>query len=105
MGSYRHKLDIIADILDVVSTRGARKTQVMYRSNLSYAVMQKYLAELINAALVSYIENRMCYVITNKGREFLRAYQEYSKTNKRVAKRLSEARVKKRILEKMCSGT
>ena len=103
MGSYRHRLDIIADILDVVS-RDAKKTQIMYQANLSYAVMQKYLAELIDASLLSYEDERMVYVITDKGRDFLRAYSEYSKTNKRAAKRLSEARVKKKVLEKLCSG-
>jgi predicted transcriptional regulator len=103
LGSYRGRLDIIADILNVVSV-DAKKTQIMYRANLSYAVMQKYLAELNDASLINFMKNRMCYVITEKGLEFLRAYHEYSKTNKRVTKRLSEARIKKKALEKLCSG-
>ena len=45
MGNYRGKLDIIADILRVVSGN-AKKTQIMYQANLSYRVLQKYLAEI-----------------------------------------------------------
>ena len=104
MGSYRRRLDIIADILDVVS-RDAKKTQIMYQANLSYAVMQKYLTELHNSSLIRYVSERMVYIITDKGREFLRAYHEYSKTSKSVKKRLSEMRVKKQVLEKLCPGT
>lgn len=104
MGSYRGKLDIIADILEVVSG-DAKKTQIMYKANLSYAVLQKYLGRLTFAKLISFDYDRECYVLEEKGREFLRNYQDYSKTNSHVRKRLSEARVQKRALEKLCSNS
>lgn len=103
MGSYRHRLDIIADILRVVSG-SAKKTQIMYQANLSYAVMQKYLAEMTDASLISFEDDKRCYVLTNKGSAFLDAYHEYSKTNRHMEQRLNDVRNKKDVLEKLCSS-
>lgn len=41
---YRSRYEIIADMLNVVSGR-AKKTKIMYQANLSYKLLQKYLAE------------------------------------------------------------
>ena len=78
MGIYRGRLDIIADILNVASRR-ARKTQIMYQANLSYKVLKKYLADLMSAELVSFEGNSQLFLLTDKGREFLDAYDKYSK--------------------------
>ena len=104
MGNYRRRLDIIADILDVVNG-DARKTKIMYKANLSYAVMQKYLAQMIHSSLISYKAESRTYVLTNKGNRFLENYRDYFKTNEHARKRLNEARVKKKVLEQLCSGT
>jgi predicted transcriptional regulator len=103
LGNYRGRLDIIADILHVVSGN-ARKTQIMYQANLSYKVLQKYLAEITGASLISFEDKRRCYILTAKGREFLDAYQEYFKTNRQVEKRVDDVRTKKNVLEKLCSS-
>ena len=103
MVNYRGRLDIIADILHVVSGN-ARKTQIMYQANLSYKVLQKYLAEITGASLISFEDKRRCYILTAKGQEFLDAYQEYSKTNRQVEKRVDDVRIKKNVLEKLCSS-
>jgi predicted transcriptional regulator len=103
LGNYRGRLDIIADILHVVS-RNAKKTQIMYQANLSYRVLQKYLAEITGAFLICFEDGARCYVLTDKGRAFLDAYEEYSKTNRHVEKRLNDVRTKKNVLEKLCSS-
>jgi predicted transcriptional regulator len=103
LGHYRGRLDIIADILQVVSGN-ARKTQIMYQANLSYRVLQKYLAEITGASMICFEDGKRCYVLTDKGREFLDAYEEYSKTNRHAEKRLNDARSKKNILEKLSSS-
>ena len=103
MGNYRGRLDIIADILNVAS-RNARKTQIMYQANLSYSVMQRYLAEITGAQLVCFENEKQCYSLTDKGRNFLEAYEKYSKTNKHVAKRLTEVATKKKVLDELCSS-
>jgi predicted transcriptional regulator len=103
LGNYRDRLGIIADILRVVSGN-ARKTQIMYQANLSYKVLQRYLAEITEASLIDFECDRQCYVLTAKGREFLDAYRKYSKTNMHVEKRLNDVRTKKSALERLCQG-
>jgi predicted transcriptional regulator len=103
LGNYRGRLDIIADILQVVSGN-AKKTQIMYQANLSYRVLQKYLAEITGASLICFEGGTRCYILTDKGRAFLDAYEEYSKTNRHVEKRLNDVRCKKNDLEKLCSS-
>jgi predicted transcriptional regulator len=103
LGNYRGRLDIIADVLRVVSGN-AKKTQIMYQANLSYRVLQKYLAEITGASLICFEDGERCYVLTDKGRAFLDAYEEYSKTNRHVEKRLNDVRTKKNVLEKLCSS-
>lgn len=103
MGSYRARLDIIADILNVAS-RSAKKTQIMYQANLSYKVLQRYLSEIVNAQLVSFEDETQLFQLTDKGRDFLDAYQKYSKTHRHVEKRLDEIASKKKALENLCIG-
>ena len=103
MGSYRGRLDIIADILNVTS-KSARKTQIMYQANLSYKVLQKYLATIVSAELISFEDDSQLFLLTDKGREFLDAYDKYSKTNKHVEKRLDEVATKKKVLEDLSAG-
>jgi predicted transcriptional regulator len=103
LGNYRGKLDIIADILHVVSGN-AKKTQIMYQANLSYRVLQRYLAEIAGASLIDYENEKQRYILTDKGREFLDAYQEYSRINRYVEKRLSVFRAKKNALQELCSN-
>jgi predicted transcriptional regulator len=100
--SYRHRIEIIADILNVAGNN-AKKTQIMYQANLSYSVLQRYLAEVAAASLVSYSLESQSFMLTPKGREFLAAYKKYSKTSQHVEKRLSEVAAKRKVLEQLCS--
>jgi predicted transcriptional regulator len=102
LGSYRGRLDIIADILQVVS-QNAKKTQIMYQANLSYKVLQRYLRNITAASLVDFEDAEQCYVLTPKGQEFLEAYTEYAKTNKSIEKRLNVANIKKKCLDELCA--
>ena len=102
MGSYRGRLDIIADILNVVKGK-AKKTQIMYQANLSFKVLQRYLAEIVGASLIDFDDGANCYMLTEKGFKFLKAYQKYSETNKHIKNRMNDARNKKQFLEKLCS--
>jgi len=103
LGSYRGRLDIIADILHVVS-QNAKKTQIMYQANLSYKVLTKYLTEVSEASLIDFEDKKRCYVLTAKGREFLEAYKEYSRDNRHLERRLNEINGKKKVLEELCSS-
>jgi predicted transcriptional regulator len=100
---YRNRFDIIADMLNVASGR-AKKTQIMYQANLSYRVLQRYLAEITAASLIDFHDERRCYMLTDKGREFLAAYQEYARRSKHLEKGLNDVQAKERFLEGLCSG-
>jgi predicted transcriptional regulator len=99
--NYRGRIDIIADILKVAEAT-VKKTQIMYRANLSYTVLQRYLAELTDASLIIFDSARQSYGLTDKGREYLVLYKEYSRANKHIERRLTTTRVKKGALDKLC---
>jgi predicted transcriptional regulator len=103
LGNYRGRLDIIADILQVVS-QNAKKTQIMYQANLSYKVLQRYLQDITAASLIYFETAEQCYMLTQKGQDFLEAYKDYSKTNRSIEKRLNDVDNKKKNLEELCSN-
>jgi predicted transcriptional regulator len=103
LGSYRSRFDIIADILHVVKDDGAKKTQIMYGANLSYTVLTRYLREVLEACLIKFEMNRRCYVLTDKGREFLEHYREYSRRNRHLENQLKTVDAKRKVLEELCS--
>ena len=98
---YRSRFDIIDDVLNVISGK-AKKTQIMYQANLSYRLLQKYLDEVKRSGLVQYERKDRCYVLTDKGREFLQAYKEYSRRASFVEKHLNHFKLKEKVLEKLC---
>lgn len=101
MGTYRDRLDIIADILNVAS-REAKKTQIMYQANLSYKVLQRYLSEIVEASLVEYKKHNQRYFLTFKGQQYLDAYKDYARYSKTIEKRLNDFSTKRKNLETLC---
>lgn len=104
MGSYRSRLDIIADMLHVVSEGSAKKTQIMYQANLSYRLLRKYLAEIVESRLIRFDRKNRCYELTSKGEKFLQKHKDYSRRNRHLEKRLNDLEDKKRALEELCSN-
>ena len=102
MSKYRDGLQIVADIL-VIASRRTRKTQIMYKANLSYRLLCRYLDRVLDAGLVSF-EERDCYALTDKGKEFLARHEAYSKRCKRLEASLSHVNDEKMLLENMCYG-
>lgn len=76
--NHRGNLDIIADILDA-SFGGVKKTYLMYRCNLSFKQLKNYSGFLLTSGLLHVREEREpakgLFEVTDKGREFLRAYK------------------------------
>jgi len=102
--SYREHLDIVADMLNVIS-RNPKKTRIMYQANLSYSILQRYLSEIVAASLVSFEGTSQSYALTPKGQEFLYAYKEYSKIRQHVEKRLNQAATKRKVLQQLCCAS
>lgn len=100
MGKYRRNFEIVADILDVVKKGGQKKTHVMYKANLSYKLLNKYLTEVLDAGLVR-VENKDCYMLTEKGQSFLECFDEYSKRRNQLEQQSSDLNKVLILLESM----
>jgi len=75
----RNSLEIIAEILRL-ARKGARKTRIVYGANLNFKMLEEYLTRLESRGLVSSPRNNGGLITTTeKGREFLRQFQELSR--------------------------
>ena len=75
MGNHRRgKIQIVADMLEVGKNGGVKKTYFMYRCNLSYDQLERYMKIVLGANLLKKHDNldgSDVYGTTEKGREFL----------------------------------
>jgi len=102
MVKYRSRLQIVADMLSVVSgNNDVKKTRIMYLANLSWDLLNRYLSDLVEAGLLSF-DSSGCYVLTSKGRLFLYRFSEYCTRCEKVEEHLNDLDKEKRNLENMC---
>jgi len=97
---YRSRLEIIRDILLVVEYAGFKKTNIMFRANLSYELLMRYLKHISNADLIEYDGNSL-YMITEKGKSFLKHYKDYEEKCRVVEKHINYLKEESEKLEKM----
>ena len=71
----RNDLDICADILRV-SRSGAKKTQIVYKANLNFKIVKKYLRRLIENGMLEPPRDDRLFTTTNKGVNFLDQYRD-----------------------------
>jgi len=71
----RNSLEIIAEILNVCK-QPQTKTRVMYKTSLSWQMLQKYLSQLQSAGLLKVHHSLTKYATTPKGLEFIRKWRE-----------------------------
>ncbi|MHA1965484.1 MAG: winged helix-turn-helix domain-containing protein [Candidatus Thorarchaeota archaeon] len=78
--AYRSKMRILADMMRAIQSEGedgAGPTKILYAANLSHDRLTQYLEELIEKDLIKEVnpgsDNRL-YLLTEKGREFLREF-------------------------------
>jgi len=80
----RSRFEIVGGILSLTRD-GARKTSIVYRANLNFNVVNKYLDLLIQEGLISLTPgSEREFKTTEKGLEFLKVY----KNLKNIAKSL-----------------
>ena len=99
---YRGRLEIVRDVLlvaDGAGGNGSKKTHIMYGANLSYKLLTRYLGEVLDAGLVCV--QGACYFITEKGGEFLEAYEDYEAKRKEIHDHISSLNCGREALEKM----
>jgi len=71
----RNSLEITAEILSVCE-QPQTKTRVMYRTNLSWQMLQKYLSQLQSLGLLEVHHSLTRYVTTPKGIKFVEKWRE-----------------------------
>ena len=83
--AYRSKMRILADMMRAIQgegDEGAGPTKILYAENLSHDRLTQYLDELLEkeliAALVPDGANK-AFVLTEKGRDFLREFVRVEK--------------------------
>ncbi|MEK6825187.1 MAG: DUF4364 family protein [Nanoarchaeota archaeon] len=82
MTKKRNRLEIIRDILEVIKSKQGRikPTHILYKSNLSYVMMEEYLSELLEKEFI--IEQSAgkgkTYRVTDKGITYLDKYKMVS---------------------------
>ncbi len=69
----RNDLDICADLLNV-AREGAIKTQLVYKANLNFKIIKKYIIRLSEYGFLE--SERGQYFTTEKGNRFLVQYRE-----------------------------
>ena len=78
MGKKRTRLEVMHDILEVVKNRNGKikPTHILYKSNLSYQMMDEYLKELITKGFIREQKTKTgrTYWLTDKGFTFLEKY-------------------------------
>ena len=72
---FRGRMEITADIVRLC-LEGTRKTAVMYKCNLSYEQLNRYLKEVQERGLIEkdVINGKGFYKATPKGRDYLAKY-------------------------------
>ncbi|MDH4212424.1 MAG: winged helix-turn-helix domain-containing protein [Candidatus Thorarchaeota archaeon] len=77
---YRSKMRILADMMRAIQSEGeegAGPTKILYSANLSHDRLTQYLDELVEKELIKEMDpesNNRSYLLTEKGREFLREF-------------------------------
>jgi predicted transcriptional regulator len=74
----RDRVEIMAEILSLCLKPQA-KTQVMYGTNLSWKMLQHYLAQLQKLNLLEAHTGSTKYVTTKRGKEFIQKWKELQK--------------------------
>ncbi|MEM5834299.1 MAG: winged helix-turn-helix domain-containing protein [Candidatus Aenigmatarchaeota archaeon] len=71
----REEFKIIADILSLAS-RPINKTHIMYKANLSFTQLERYLRRVLSCGLLEQKNSPITYQITEKGKRFLKIYHQ-----------------------------
>jgi len=97
---HRSRLEIVVDMLSVALAK-AKKTRIMYQSNLSYRLVDKYLESLLGSGLVE-CDDQSFYSVTERGKEFLQKYAGYLDRCRRIGEEIHGAQRDVLLLENMC---
>ena len=75
MAGKRDRIEIMAEILELCLAPTS-KTRVMYGTNLSWKMLQHYLAHMQERRLLEVRKRLKKYITTEKGRDFIEKWRE-----------------------------
>jgi predicted transcriptional regulator len=101
LGKNRDRLSIVAAILEAANS-GVSKTRVMFRANLSFKLLEKYLGVVLGAGFVRVEGCR--YMLTEHGREFLKQYGRFRERYVGAQKLLEALGCEREKLALMCEN-
>ena len=73
---HRSRSEIIASILEVTNGNKVRRTEIQYKTYLSYNILTEYLMHLIQCDLLEYIEGERAFKTTAKGMQVLMTFNK-----------------------------
>ena len=73
----RGESEIFAEILYLANEGGVTKTSMVYQANLNFRIIDRFLSELLDRALIE-IKDKL-YETTDRGVQFLHHYEELEK--------------------------
>jgi predicted transcriptional regulator len=79
MNQKRDRLKVIHDILRAIQARNGKikPTHIIYKANLSHAMLDEYMKEMINKGFVKEHRHKRgkTYALTEKGFNFIEEYK------------------------------
>lgn len=80
---YRNSVKIVGDVLRIADESGmggVNLTSLLRKANLSYGRLATVALKLMDAGLIDeqVQEGQRIYVITSRGRDYLRRYQQFA---------------------------
>ena len=101
MSKHRSDLEIVKDILTIVfNDIDVRKTHIMYRANLSYRLLEKYLERIQGLKLVDATEQGF-FRLTEDGRSYLKECDSLIDVRNRVREQFRTVESKRTALEQL----
>lgn len=67
---------VISSILEVTNGNKIRRTEIQYKTYLSYKLLKEYLIQLLQCELIEYIEGEKTFKTTPKGMQVLQTINE-----------------------------
>ena len=67
---------VISSILEVTNGNKVRRTEIQYKTYLSYKLLKEYLIQLLHCDLIEYIEGERAFKTTPKGMQVLQTINE-----------------------------
>ena len=67
---------VISSVLEVTNGNKVRRTEIQYKTYLSYKLLKEYLIQLLHCDLIEYIEGEKTFKTTPKGMQVLQTINE-----------------------------